>query len=260
MHELEKQPLLISTDFDGTLIMDYDEKPMAPAFFSRLEKLRQNYRVAWVINTGRDWASLAELLIAQKAPVFPDWVVLVEREVHRVEKGERVALKHWNKRCEKVHLDLFHRAGPVLEQMRQKLQSFKNLSVIQDIGSPLGLIAESEKQANEIQSALEPLFNAFPEIHAVRNTVYFRFAHIDFHKGSCLAAIAVEEGVSSDNCFAIGDHLNDLSMLDPRYARHIACPSNAVPDVKSKVRQHGGFVASKEGPEGVGQALDHFFG
>jgi len=132
--------------------------------------------------------------------------------------------------------------------------------VISDTGSPFGIFAKSEAHANQIAGEAESLLSDFPEIMLVRNSVYARFAHIDFHKGSCLEAIAAEEGIARENCFAIGDHLNDLHMLNPRYAGHIACPANATESVKQAVRNHGGYVANGEAADGVVEALEHFFG
>ena len=61
----------------------------------------------------------------------------------------------------------------------------------------------------------------------VRNTIYFRFAHRDYTKGSALGAITRELGLGAQNCFAVGDHLNDLSMLNRSYAQQLTCPANA---------------------------------
>ena len=131
--------------------------------------------------------------------------------------------------------------------------------MIVDAGSPLGLIAESEEQADAVEKILEPLLREIPEMHAVRNTIYIRFAHADFHKGSCLDAIAREEKTGPENCFAVGDHLNDLPMLRPAHASRIACPANAIPRVKEQVQRHQGFVSGREGHHGVVEALNHFF-
>ena len=58
--------------------------------------------------------------------------------------------------------------------------------------------------------------------------------------------------------FAAGDHHNDISMLDGRYAALSACPANAIDEVKEAVRSAGGWVAEKEYGAGVHEALLHF--
>ncbi|NJK90592.1 MAG: HAD family phosphatase [Blastochloris sp.] len=251
--------LLLSTDFDGTLLDHSLPPPLAPEFFDWLENERRRRRVVWIINTGRDWESLHDELIQRQARIWPDWVVLVEREIHRIINQRQEPLPCWNRRCQETHDDLFHRAAPQLQQTRRDLAHFPDLQLITDIGSPLGLIAASPEQADEVQTALEPLLRAFPEMHSVRNSVYFRFAHIDFQKGSCLARIAQEEGIPPENCFAAGDHLNDLPMLDPRHAHQLCCPSNAVPAVQAQVRLHQGHVSRQSTHLGVVEALEQFF-
>jgi HAD superfamily hydrolase (TIGR01484 family) len=248
-------PLLLSTDFDGT-ILDHDlPPPMAPEFFDWLEAERARRPVVWVINTGRDWDSLRVELERRQARCLPDWVVLIEREVHRVEAGALLPHHEWNNRCLDVHADLFTRADAMMESLRRELTRFDGLQIIRDVGSPLGLIAASEAQAEEVDRALHPLYQAFPDLHAVRNTVYFRFAHIDYHKGSCLALIQEETGIGPEHTIAAGDNLNDLPMLRRRCARHLICPSNALPEVCRQVRSEGGVVAGLPAGAGVAEAL-----
>ncbi|MDR0532660.1 MAG: Cof-type HAD-IIB family hydrolase [Verrucomicrobiales bacterium] len=253
-------PVLISTDFDGTLILDYNSPSLAPRFFAYLARLRQQRRVVWVINTGREWESLGEILASKSLPFFPDWMALLEREIYRIKDRELVALEHWNKRSDSQHDDLFKRAGSALDKLRHHVEQSDYAEVISDTGSPFGICAKTDAHADQIAEEAYSLLADFPEIMLVRNSVYARFAHINFHKGSCLEAIAKEENISKDNIFAIGDHLNDLQMLNPRYATHIACPANSTETVKQAVREHGGYVANGEAADGVVEALEHFFG
>ena len=253
-------PVLISTDFDGTLILDYHDKQLAPRFFDYLQKLRRTRRVVWVINTGREWESLSELLNAMEFPLYPDWMVLQEREIYRVENRQLISLKHWNDHCDAKHRDLFTRATPVLDKLRRHIEQSGYAETIPDNGSPFGIFADSDANADRIAAETMSLLADFPEITLMCNTVYARLSHADFHKGSCLEAVANEERIAKQNIFAIGDHLNDLHMLNPRYAGHIACPANSAESVKQSVRQHGGYVANAEAADGVAEALEHFFG
>ena len=59
--------------------------------------------------------------------------------------------------------------------------------------------------------------------------------------------------------FAAGDNFNDLPMLNLAFARFLACPSNAIEDVKATVRNQGGFVAAQDSGFGVDEALRYFF-
>ena len=60
--------------------------------------------------------------------------------------------------------------------------------------------------------------------------------------------------------FAVGDHQNDLPMLDGTHARHVACPGNAIDPVKRAVRAAGGYVAREPYSAGVIEALRFYCG
>jgi hydroxymethylpyrimidine pyrophosphatase-like HAD family hydrolase len=64
--------------------------------------------------------------------------------------------------------------------------------------------------------------------------------------------------IPRDEIFAAGDHHNDISMLDGRFAQYPACPGNAISEVKEAVKTAGGYVASKAYGAGVHEALLHF--
>jgi len=253
------EPLLLSTDFDGTLLDHELSGPMCPEFFDWLEQERERRKVIWAINTGRHWESLEFEMEAREARFWPDWVVLVEREIHRMDDRQPVSLEDWNRRCQETHADLFSRAEPALAETRERLSEFTHLEIVNDIGSPLGLIAKDNAQGDEVEVAIAPLLESFPEMHVVRNDIYFRFAHIDFHKGSCLGMLLAEEQIPPENCFAAGDNANDLPMLDTRYAAHLACPANSLEVVKEKVRCQGGYVARQNAGKGITEALVRFF-
>jgi hydroxymethylpyrimidine pyrophosphatase-like HAD family hydrolase len=97
-----------------------------------------------------------------------------------------------------------------------------------------------------------------PKFNYQRNTVYLRFCHADYHKGAALAELARLIEVPRENIFAAGDHHNDISMLDGKFAAMPACPANAIPEVKEAVWKAGGFIAQKDHGAGVHQALQFF--
>ena len=76
----------------------------------------------------------------------------------------------------------------------------------------------------------------------------------------CVGRVAATDGyLQSTETFAAGDNFNDLPMLNLAFARFLACPSNAIEDVKETVRNQGGFVAAQDSGLGVDEALRYFF-
>jgi hydroxymethylpyrimidine pyrophosphatase-like HAD family hydrolase len=253
-------PLLVSTDFDGTIATHPPGPGFATGFFDTLERLAQTRTITWVINTGRDWDSLWAELASRGAPRLPDWVILVEREIYRVLPGARLeAHQSWNDTCTRTHQRLFAECQPLLDEIRAALSDAHNLTFVDDVGSPLGLIAASEDQADEIDRLLARLLPTHPDLIAVRNSVYFRFAHRDFNKGSCLRELGRLLDIPPEHTFAAGDHYNDLPMLARDCAHHLACPSNAVDSVKAQLRAQNGYIARLPVDQGINEALHHFF-
>jgi hydroxymethylpyrimidine pyrophosphatase-like HAD family hydrolase len=98
----------------------------------------------------------------------------------------------------------------------------------------------------------------FVDFSYQRNTVYLRFCHRDYHKGSALGELCRLEGMDPARVLAAGDHYNDIPMLDGRHARHAACPANAIEAVKHRVRLSGGYVADRNYADGIADALAFF--
>jgi hydroxymethylpyrimidine pyrophosphatase-like HAD family hydrolase len=249
---------LICTDFDGT-IADGGGQPISPIFFERLYAWRQRGPVYWIINTGRTYESLQDELIARQVPIWPDWAVAIEREIWLVRNRRAVGWFEWNRKCELMHTQLFESVKPVWKLVEDYIVRHTSAQVVEDAGSPLGIIANSEEEADEISAYITPLLKDWPTLVAVRNSIYFRFSHKFYHKGVCLEAIANGLGVLPMQTFVIGDHLNDLPMMERRYARHLACPGNAVDEVKNKIHAEGGYVAQATVAEGTVEAWDHLF-
>jgi len=146
----------------------------------------------------------------------------------------------------------------VIHAILNSLKDQTGLQTIEDFGFP-GFICGSEEQADEVCHIFHHLEGRNPDLTIVRNRVFIRFAHQDFNKGSCLEEITKQEGLSSAHCFAAGDHLNDLPMLQTCYAQYLACPSNSVKEVRDLVFHQGGFIATQPVELGVVEGLNHYF-
>ncbi|MCX6935300.1 MAG: HAD-IIB family hydrolase [Verrucomicrobia bacterium] len=252
------KPLLVCTDFDGTLAGDDPEAPLAPEFFDWVARYRKKAEVAWVVATGRSWESLREMLLYHQAPLMPDWIVTMEREIHQVKKDQAHSLEEWNKPCSEAHEALFGRHGALLERIEREVGSADDVTVIPDAGT-IGLIAGSKESIARTHTLVSEILRDQPDISTVRNGPYFRFAHVRYHKGSCLAHIQKLLDLDPSSTFIAGDNLNDLPMLRREFGHYLACPSNSVQEVLDQVRAEGGYLASQEAGAGIAEALFHSF-
>lgn len=249
---------LVSTDFDGTLFAEFENPPIPPRFVSLIGDL-QRRGVKWVINTGREMASLMETLGRARIPVQPDYLVLVEREIYRHDGVRYVPVEPWNTACHRDHEQLFARVRPEVAALMDWVNARFKATVYEDAWSPFCLIAGNNGDADVIHARLDEFCRRFPEMTVVRNDIYARFSHINYNKGTALAELTRLLGLTSAEVLAAGDHLNDMPMLKTEFARYLVSPANAIPQVKELVKRQGGFVSELSCGHGVAEGMENHF-
>ena len=261
MSTLPQQPIrLLSTDLDGTLIDFRPNLPADPAFFERVvaakERARGGDAFVWTINTGRWWQSLSTEMMVRSFPVSPDWVILMEREIYRIHNGRALGEYGWNRACEEKHREIFATAEPFFRELRDFIESQTGAELLPDPGSPVALRARTEHEADRISQFAETRLGEWPGLATVRNSIYLRFCHADYDKGSCLRHLQEIVGVPPSATLAAGDHYNDLPMLTRRSAHWLVCPGNAIEPVRSVVLAQGGYTAGLPFASGVVEGWD----
>jgi len=249
---------LLSTDFDGTLVDHYATPPVVPELFAVFQELKAK-GVAWAVNTGRELAHIDEGLREFGFPVEPDYVLTSEREVfHRGPDGEWKDYGDWNERCYQAHDELFAQAEPLLADVRAFLDREIEANPIYEGSRMVGLAAATEEEMDRVVQFLEAERGRVPGFQYQRNTIWVRFCHENYSKGTALSELGRLIGIPREEIFAVGDHFNDLPMLDGLHAKWVACPGNAVDPVKAAVRAADGYVAKGECSGGVVEALRYF--
>src|ERR1051325_6748921 len=250
---------LLSIDFDGTLVSRVSE-PVLDRDCMELIRDLQNKGALFAINTGRSVDLLESGLTDFEFPVRPDFILTTEREVFRPgTNGEKwEPFGDWNERCARDHAELFSSAESVLAEVVDFVAQKTKAQLIYHTEGLEGLRAENEEEMDRIVQFIEEARDPESKFHYQRNTIYLRFCHADYHKGAALAELARLIDIPRENIFAAGDHHNDVSMLNGEVAAMPACPANAIAEVKSAVRNAGGYVAKREHGAGVHEALEFF--
>jgi HAD superfamily hydrolase (TIGR01484 family) len=248
---------LISTDFDGTLFAEFETPPIPERLQGLIGSLQQQ-GAKWVINTGRDMSSLMEALARSKTVIEPDYLVLVEREIFVHHDSSYTALDPWNRECSDSHTQLFEKVYDDLPKIVDWINTRFHARIYEDPFSPFCIIASSNNDMDKIHEYLDDYCATVPNLVVVRNDVYARFSHIAYNKGTALQEISKRLGIGPESVFAAGDHLNDLPMLQQKYARYLVTPSNAVGEVKLQVRREQGFLSEQHAGWGVAEGLQHF--
>jgi hypothetical protein len=190
--------------------------------------------------------------------IKPDYLVVVEREIFALRDSAYYPSENWNQCCRSAHAELFARIRHDVPRLNEWIHQRFKATLYEDEFSPFCMIADSNGDADGIQTYLDEYCRQVPGLVLVRNDVYARFSHAGFNKGTALGEIARQLGVSRDQTFAAGDHFNDLPMLSGEHARHLAAPDNAIPEVKELVRRQSGYVSHQPWGHGVARALEFF--
>lgn len=246
---------ILSTDFDGTLIGGSANGRCVPALAEQLERHRDEGGF-WAVNTGRSLNHALEGLEQFRAPVEPDFLLTNEREIFR-----RSALAgwedfgEWNGVCREVHEVLFAESAEIFGAIERALSGMGDVTFIEENLKVAGLITANDAVMDRVVDRLRGVRLEFPDFHFQRNTVYLRFCHIDYDKGTALKELGRLLEIPADEIFAIGDHHNDLPMLDGESARHVGCPANAIREVREQVGILGGHIARADYGEGAAEAI-----
>lgn len=250
---------LLGFDFDGTLHLPDENPALDPRFFKSIHWIRKNYGAVWGICTGRSLFQLVEGFNEGKFPNLPDFVITREREIYFPGQfGRWVPDDKWNDVCEKEHHKLFHKNRRLLKKVRKFVDKLTGARWIEEAGEPAGIVSADEDQMEKIVAFLDTL--KFPEqLSHERNSVYMRFSHAAYNKGTALSEVGKRWGLGKEKTLAVGDNYNDLSMLQPEICEASGCPSNSVPAVQEFIRKRGGMVADSAGSKGVIEILGHYF-
>lgn len=243
--------------------MTYDEPPgfFHPNVMERLNAFERE-GVIWCTNSGRDKQNQLEILKKTREKGLlhlPGGLVCCESLVYVQQNGDYQGLQPWNDDARKSMISL-HRLlqtalQPVLTEWRERFnfeQLFLDEKVtaflVEDDGQrPAALHLELEKVVKKVKGGI-----------VTRNGGWVVAMPDRLGKGKALNAYLQARGIPRTRALAIGDHLNDLDMLNGASAVHVACPANAEPEVKQTVCAAGGYVAQAEGPAGTLEALNHY--
>ncbi|MEM8954770.1 MAG: HAD hydrolase family protein [Verrucomicrobiota bacterium] len=250
---------ILCFDFDGTLVDPGGEEPFCPELMEDVEALKSRGAV-WGVNSGRSLFQVLEGLQSHGIPLVPDFIVAQESEIYRLGSFNRwVDFGNWNKRCIQDHRKFFRGTGRFFKRVRNFVETATSARYFPSDDGPAGVLAESDEEMEAICRFIELESRKVPALGYQRNGLHLRFSHAHYHKGSALGELGRLLGLDAEYVFAAGDNHNDLSMLTGEYARAVACPANAVPEVKEAVAEKGGYVAQSSFSAGMVEALRHYY-
>lgn len=235
---------LVSLDFDGTL-REENGPAIRPEFFAYMAKLRE-HGVYWGINTGRTLPYLCSELLPC-SPFLPDFICTCERYIYMADtEGTLHPAATHNRECEQINTRLRHAFQPTLHRTLAEIR--KNRPELEwkvADTDPLSVEAVDSPTMDALMPLLSPLTT--PQVCIQRAGRYMRFADARFHKGTALAYVCRESGVTAERLIIIGDGHNDIDAFLSFPAAWCAAPANAHPEVIDWLKANGGHISPHSG-------------
>lgn len=250
-----KEKFLIGLDYDGTLADVHLNHSVSRNFFDILAECKNQYELYWGICTGRSLEYILEGMELASFPFDPDYLVTQERDVYYLLDGSYHADEERNSLATNELNQLLQDNDKIIQQCKSYVESETKGEWISVEGDPAGIIATSEDEIQAVVDLFHSLATCFSDLDYQRNTIYLRFSHKGYCKGTAVQYLQKKWGISPDNTLVMGDNYNDLTMLNSSVARYYGGPKNSISTLKERLAESGGFISSQSCADGVAEAL-----
>ena len=246
------QTFLFSFDFDGTLVDEPPHPAVNPALNAFLEYVKAQGGL-WAVNTGRTLFQALDGIAQHQIRPLPDFIMAKERELYAPSQFNRwVDVGDWNQRCQKEHRRFLKTHRKLFKRVQKFLENETQAQWIEGMEETPGIITTSEEEMSHVCRFIEAETLHDEVISYERNSIYLRFSHAAYNKGTVLQELARHVDMPREKICAAGDNHNDLSMLCPTVADCRVCPSNAIQEVQAAVSAApGGIIGQGRASFGI---------
>ncbi|MFC1497105.1 HAD family hydrolase [Verrucomicrobiota bacterium] len=248
---------LIATDFDGTLAGRSDEFAYYIEFRDILKQLRKTHNTTWVVCTGRSLKSLRQLLAPmQMIGIMPNYVIMQHAYIYSYSDIGYIPHIFWNLRV-LCHLwaDTIRDKKAIRKWCHEVTGFFPAVKIVRIKKDRLFLRFNSDNAASLAVDMLKDKVKLHEHLTLFKYPREIDIRQILFTKGLAVSELARQIRIDPSNILAIGDGLNDISMLNGRIAKLTGCPANAAKDVIDTVHKSGGHIAKENSLSGVIETL-----
>ncbi len=249
--------ILVALDLDGTSVRYEPRLEMDPAVIEFIKSVRPD-GVRWVMNSDRYTDTMVEIAEQLEPEERPVAILSCQRFIHTNSSGNRfMPCSEWNDEQLLIHKKLWDNISRYFGEWRRAVErdfTIINSAVNEQV---FAYMVPSEETPALRQRMLE-FISPWPDARVSGNQEWTFILHSSFSKARVLKKCAGLLGVDSLNIIAIGDGINDVSMLDGSAASMVGCPSNACCEVTDTVASAGGLIADSEAAAGTVQILNHY--
>lgn len=247
---------LLGFDFDGTLADVNDGHSVSPTFFETLSELINQQNIAWGICTGRSLEFLSEGILNAAFPIWPDYIVAQERDIfYHLSNGEYTPDESRNTQAGGALKNTLNENASTLAKVEDYVTNHSQAEWISIPSDPAGIIATHEDEIQEAVNIFNACLDRNEDIDYQRNTIYLRFTHKSYCKGTAVQYLQQQFNIPHRNTLVMGDNYNDITMLNSAVAKHYGGPANSIPKLKEALNSNGGFITKKYYSLGVTEAM-----
>ena len=253
----QQNRFLIALDLDGTSVSYAPRLEMDADLMQYLASVR-DIGVVWIMNSDRYTDTMADIASLLPEEMKPKALLSCQRFIHLHNGDESYMPVHeWNIQQITKHKLLWSKIRPFFPQWRSQVElQFPILdSVINDL---VFAYRVSSDQTPALRRVMKQFITAWPDAQISGNQEWTFILHASFSKAKVLKKCAELLGFEADRIIAIGDGINDITMLNGTVTKFVGCPANASPEVIQAVRHVGGIVSDAQEAEGTLDILQKF--
>ncbi len=245
------------TDADGTLMGHRPEFEQYRAFRARIEGLRSDYGILWVVCTGRSLRGYKSIFRSMRIfGISPDYVIVNHAYIFECKTWGYLPHWLWNLRILWLQWKdemAVRRALPKIRDavlarnpfVRVKVSNRQRLSFRFDDEAATAFGAEVVRK--------EARPHKYLQVFQWAGEVCVRV--VPFTKGLAVTELARHLGIRNTEILVVGDGHNDISMMELDPPCFTACPANAASEVVATVHRTHGHIASERSLSGVMEVL-----
>lgn len=239
---------VIVTDLDGTLLgpgmSNYYH--FVPEWCEMIAAF-QRAGGQWVMNTGRTFKKMVEILQLQPVKVWPDFLLIQESEIFHFhpDSGQYLDDTAFNQESIRIRRELMQRVLKRWPKWYPELTRRFAIEAVRNHGTEITIVAKTIAHADAIMFTLNDWKVEISGLACNRNQRVVALMHTAYNKGVIMRRLMQLQDWHRSNVLSIGDSINDITILDGRTSQHVTAPANAEDPIKKLIEKNEGFVSDQ---------------
>ena len=258
-HMPQNNKILIALDLDGTSVIYSPRLEMDGDLVAYLATMRKS-GVVWVMNSDRYIDTMADIAALLPAAQKPAGLLSCQRFIHLLDGSTAyLPVESWNHEQVQYHSLLWSKIKPFFPEWQAQVEALFTIrdAVVNDL---IFAYMVAPDQTPALRQLMQQFIGSWPDAQISGNHDWTFILHAAFSKARVLTKCKELLGIPPEQVIAIGDGINDISMLDGSVTKLVGCPANSAPEVIRAVNMAGGITAQAPEAAGTLEIIRHYLG